>query len=119
MPDGPVELSDTMASSSSTGAGVAAARSMPKYASLVAAVLLISAPLVQRPVLGQSDPDLAPAQLPHLLMGRSLSQRLSLRSQLMQSLNRRSLNPSNRRASAPAWSRSNLTNSALISSPVW
>jgi lipopolysaccharide export system protein LptA len=61
MPDGPVELSDTMASSSSTGAGVAAARSMPKYASLVAAVLLISAPLVQRPVLGQSDSDLAPA----------------------------------------------------------
>ena len=41
------------------------------------------------------------------------------RTQLMQSLNRRCLNPSNRRASAPAWSRSNLTNSALISSPVW
>ena len=61
MPDGPGELGDTMASFSSTGAGVAAARSMPKYAFLFAAVLLISAPLVQRPVLGQSDPALAPA----------------------------------------------------------
>ena len=64
MPDGPGELGDTMASFSSTGAGVAAARSMPKYASLFAAVLLISAPLLQRPVLGQSDQALDPAPAP-------------------------------------------------------